>query len=130
VESIEDIKYRMRSIREMRQITKAMHLISVAKVKGAMDRYEANASYFKDVRKTLKDILAHTHDIHHPFLEHRAGERAAYIVIAGDKGLAGGYNHNVLRTALDHMKNKEEKYIFTVGQIGREFSQEEDLWWM
>jgi len=121
MESIADIKYRMKSIKEMRQITKAMHLISVAKMKKAMARYEANASYFENVRKTLKDILAHTHDIHHPFLEHRTGGRAAYIVIAGDKGLAGGYNHNVLQTALDHMKDKEEKYIFTVGQIAREF---------
>jgi len=121
MENMSDIKYRIRSIGQTRQITKAMHLISIAKVKKALSRYEANATYFQKVRSTLKDILVHTHDIHHPFLEHRPGGRAAYIVITGDKGLAGGYNHNVLQKAVQHMDEKEEKYIFTVGQIGREF---------
>ena len=121
MESRLEIKNRIKSVSDTRQITKAMYLISISKIKKALDRYEANSAYFQKVRLTLKHILLQTQNIEHPFLEQRIEGRAAYIVIAGDKGLAGGYNHNVLNLAYQQIKDKKEKYIFTVGQIAREF---------
>ncbi len=120
-----DIKQRIKSINETQQITKAMHLISSAKVKKALQRYESNKSYQEKVRFTIKDILKHSESIEHIYLEHNEGERAAYVVISADKGLAGGYNHNVLNLALSHMKDKAEKYILTVGYVGKDFFEHE-----
>jgi len=116
-----EIKRRIKTIQETKQITKAMYLISSSKLNKALGRYKANLLYFNKIRQTLKDILVHSHDISHPFCQHREGRRTAYIVIAADKGLCGAYNHNVLEEAIRHMKDKEEKYIFVIGQIARDF---------
>ena len=90
-----EIKHRIKSISDTRQITKAMELISVAKMRKAMEKQAVNAAYFNSVRSTIKDIMRHSTDIHHKYLEHRPNDRTAYIVIAGDKGLAGAFNNNV-----------------------------------
>lgn len=116
-----DIKHRIKSVTDTRQITKAMELISVSKMKKALQRYENNAAYFEKVQYTIKDILLHSHEIEHKYIMHRPNKRTAYIVIAADKGLAGGYNHNVLNLAWEHMQKRQEKYIITVGQVAREF---------
>lgn len=116
-----DIRHRIKTIQETRKITKAMHLIASSKFNKTLTRYKANMVYFDKVRYTIKDILSHSQDLTHPYCEPREGKRAAYIVIAGDKGLCGAYNHNILNYAYDHMKDKEEKYIFVVGQIARDF---------
>jgi len=116
-----EIRHRIKTIQETRKITKAMNLIASSKFNKTLTKYKANLVYFNKVRYTLKDILAHSQDLTHPYCELREGKRAAYIVIAGDKGLCGSYNHNILNYAYDHMKDKEEKYIFVVGQIARDF---------
>jgi len=122
-----DIKHRIKSIADTRQITKAMELISISKMKKALARYESNAAYFDKVRYTIKDILLHTHEIEHKYVSHRADRRTAYIVIAGDKGFAGGYNHNVLNKAWEHMQSREKRYIITVGQQAREFFESKNV---
>ena len=122
MQNANEIKRRIKMIKETKQITKAMYLISSSKLNKALARYKANAAYYAKVRSTLKDILFHTQlDIGHPFLIPREGGRTAYIVISSDKGLCGEYNHNVLNKAVEHMKDKKEKYIFVVGHIAREF---------
>lgn len=120
--NMHDIRTHIKTVQETMQITKAMHLISTAKMQKAMKRYDANAVYLNQVRQTMKDMIAHRLGGQtHPFLQERADTTAAHIVIAGDKGLAGGYNHNVLNLAAEHMKGHEELSILTVGQIAREF---------
>lgn len=119
--NISDIKHRIKGISDTKQITKAMELISIAKMRKAIIRYENNLTYFQKVRHTIKDILTHSKDLKHPYLIHRAGKRTAYVVIAADKGLAGGYNKNVLELAWQHMQTRDERYVFTVGQMAREF---------
>jgi F-type H+-transporting ATPase subunit gamma len=121
VQSISDIKRRIKSIQQTRQITKAMYLISTVKLRKALSRYEKNAKYIEKIRATIKDILLHTGEIEHPYLQPRAGKRTAYIVIAGDKGLAGAYNHNVLNTAMKLIKETPENYIFTIGHVATQF---------
>lgn len=121
MQNLSDIKNRIKSVSETEQITKAMQLISVAKMRRANERFKNNLAYFQKVRQTIKDILIHTNDISHPFLVHRPGERTVYIVIAGDKGLCGGYNHDVLEYAARHMQTRPNRYVFTVGQMAMEF---------
>lgn len=119
--SMGDIKHSIRSISETEQITRAMHLISTSKMRKAIAKFESNKIYFERVQSTIKDILLHTRDISHPYIGESDGKRAAYVVIAADKGLCGGYNHNVLNLALDHMQKNDERYILTVGQEARAF---------
>ena len=126
MQSISDIKRHIKSNTQIYQITRAMYLISVSKMRRAMELYKSNAAHFNKVRETMKDILEHTGGIEHPFLQReiipKPEAKHAYIVIAGDKGMAGAYNHNVLNTALSHMEqNAQQKYIFTVGQMAGEF---------
>ncbi len=121
MQSISDIKRRIRSIQQTRQITKAMYLISTVKLRKALNRYEKNSKYIDKIRATMKDILIHAGEIHHPFLEQRSGHRTAYLVIAGDKGLAGAYNHNVLSEALRQINQTQETYVFTIGHVATQF---------
>ncbi len=85
MQSISDIKRRIKSIQQTRQITKAMYLISTVKLRKALNRYEKNSKYIEKIRAVMKDILLHSGEIRHPFLHPRAGERTAFIVIAGDR---------------------------------------------
>lgn len=116
-----DVKRRMKSVSDTRQITKAMELISVSKMRKAIAKYESNLAYFMKVRQTIKDILFHSEGVTHKYLAHRAGARTAYIVIAGNKGLAGGYNADVLGLARKHMLTRPERCLFTVGTVAEEF---------
>ena len=116
-----EIKHRIKSVSDTRQITKAMELISVAKVRKAMQKQAVNAAYFNSVRYTIKDIMRHSTDIRHKYLVHRSNNRTAYIVIAGDKGLAGAFNSNVLNMAWEHMQTRPVHYVVTIGQMARAF---------
>ena len=65
--------------------------------------------------------MLHSTDIHHKYLEHRSNNRAAYIVVAGDKGLAGAFNNNVLNLAWEHMQEHPVHYVITIGQMARAY---------
>jgi len=120
--SLVEIKRRIGAIRQTRQLTKAMYLIASSKLTRAMDKYKANHIYFDKIRSTIKDIIEHTPEFNHPFFLPRGHERVAYFVIAGDKGLCGAYNHNVLHAALSHIQQHEgTKNIFVVGNVARDF---------
>jgi F-type H+-transporting ATPase subunit gamma len=119
--SMGDIKHSIRSISETEQITRAMHLISTSKMKKAINKFESNHVHFERVQSALKDILSHTHELSHPYIGESEHGRAAYVVIAADKGLCGGYNHNVLNLAYEYMQKSEDRHILTVGQEARAF---------
>jgi F-type H+-transporting ATPase subunit gamma len=119
--SMGDIKHSIHSISETEQITRAMHLISSSKMRKAISRFESNHIYFERVQSSIKDILLHTHGLSHPYIGESSGGRAAYVVIAADKGLCGGYNHNVLNLAYEYMQQSKERYILTIGQEARAF---------
>ena len=116
-----EIKHRIKSVSDTHQITKAMELISVSKMRKAMEKQVVNAAYFNSVRSTIKDIMRHSTDIRHKYLVHRPNDRTAYIVIAGDKGLAGAFNSNVLNMAWEHMQTRPVHYVVTIGQMARAF---------
>jgi F-type H+-transporting ATPase subunit gamma len=98
-----------------------MYLISTVKLRKALNRYEKNSEYIEKIRATMKDILLHAGEIGHPFLESRQGQRTAFLVIAGDKGLAGAYNHNVLNTALKLLNETPVNFVFTIGHVATQF---------
>lgn len=121
MKNIVDVKNRIRSINDTSKITKAMELISVSKRRKANVKYKNNHTYFEKVRATIKDILAHSQDISHPYLKKREHNKTAFVVISSDKGLAGDYNHRILKLAMEEIKKVEDKYIFSIGQMAKEF---------
>ena len=121
--NITDIKARIKSINDTRQITKAMELISVSKVKRAQEYYDKNLLYFKSLIKAISDLLAHGDcaDDCDRYFEMPKGGKTVYVVISSDKGLAGGYNHNVLNFALNAIKQNPDSTIVTYGRTAAEF---------
>ena len=101
--SMKDIKSRIRSMESTRQITKAMEMVAASKLRGAQDRAVSSRPYFETLYATMNDIADSTMDFVSPYLTRKEG-KTLYIVIAGDRGLAGGYNSNVLKLAWAKMQ--------------------------
>lgn len=122
MQNIVDIKNRTKGIKQTSKITNAMEFISISKMRKANVKYQNNLNYYHKVRATIKDILMHTGgDVTHPYLKDDEGEKTAYVVIAGDKGLAGDYNSKILKTALEELSKHKQRYIFTIGHMTRDF---------
>ena len=113
--STKDIKNRIRSMESTKQITKAMEMVAASKLRQAQNRINASRPYFEILSNTISDIVATNQDFTSPYLCNRAGNRVLFVVIAGDRGLAGGYNSNVIKMALAAMEGKEP----TVLPIGK-----------
>ncbi len=115
-----DILSHSKRIMQTRQITNAMYLVSTARMRRAIRTIEQNRAYFGKAIDTMNSIRAHTPEISHPYITHRGGEKTAYIVIAGEKGLSGTYSPDLLHLADQSMKDKDVPYIFTVGHLATE----------
>jgi F-type H+-transporting ATPase subunit gamma len=99
-----------------------METISVAKMRKAMKKFENSRYFFEAIRATIDDIIRRTGHIPNEFFsKDERGVKPLYIVIASDKGLAGGFNHNVFRHAWEEIETRERVSVFTVGQTAREF---------
>ena len=97
--SMKDIKLRIKSVERTMQITKAMELVASSKMRRAKERVEHSRPYFETLHKTLTEIAAADPRARNPYLRRAEIKKTLLIVIAGDRGLAGGYNSNVLRQA-------------------------------
>ena len=97
--SMKDIKLRIKSVESTMQITKAMELVASSKMRRAKERVEHSRPYFETLHKTLAEIAAADPRARNPYLRRAEIKKTLLIVIAGDRGLAGGYNSNVLRQA-------------------------------
>lgn len=118
--NIREIKTRIKSIGQMRQITKAMKLISASKLKKARAQLDETLPYFNKVRETIADILTHSGDVESKYFDIRDQKEAkkrAYIIITGDKGLAGGYNSNVKKLAEQTIGDDKENALLLVAGI-------------
>ena len=113
--STKDIKNRIRSMESTKQITKAMEMVAASKLRQAQNRITASRPYFEILSKTISDIVATNQDFNSPYLTKRDGNRMLLVVIAGDRGLAGGYNSNVMKLAVASMEGKDA----TVLPIGK-----------
>ncbi len=115
---------RIKSIKETKQITKAMKLISAAKLKKARRQLEHALPYFEKVRSTMVDILMHSAGVENKYFDLRnekEGKKKAYLILTGDKGLAGGYNHNMIRVVEEHLKGDKDALLFVAGNVGKNY---------
>lgn len=118
--SIPEIRHRIKAVEDTRKITRAMYLISSAKMQKAMKMHDRNMPYFHRVREDMRFILENTDaNVHNPYFEHRPGSRAVYLVIAGDKGMCGSYNEDVLRLADRTIEQNEHSQVsvLTIGSM-------------
>ena len=120
--SIKEIRTHIKSVEQTLKITNAMYLISSSSLRKARKQLNDVEPYFNKIGTTLSDILHHSPEIDHPFFDKRpevpAEERkVGYIVVTGDKGLAGAYNHNVLKLAEERIAQTPCHSLFVVGQM-------------
>lgn len=128
---ITEIRGRMRSIQQTLKITNAMYLISSAKVKKARKQLQEVEPYFDRLAKTILDIFRHSPQLQHRYIEghHKPKEerKTGFVVITGDKGLAGAYNHNVLKLAESYLARKQDSTLFLIGQMGRHYFEKKNI---
>lgn len=119
--SMRDIKRRKSSISSTQQITKAMKLVSTVKLQKAKNRAEETNPYFNYMYKTVSSMLAKSGNINHPYLVAGESNRKAVVVITSNRGLAGGYNSNIVKlvTGSEELK-KEDLDIYAIGGKGEE----------
>ena len=113
--SMKEIKLRIKSVESTMQITKAMELVASSKLRRAKERVEHSRPYFETLYATLFDIAATQDYFDSPYLTKRETHRRLYIVIAGDRGLAGGYNANILKAVQADAEGQD----YTVLPIGK-----------
>lgn len=116
--SMRDIKRRKSSISSTQQITKAMKLVSTVKLQKAKSRAEQTNPYFNYMYKTVGSMLAKSGNINHPYLNQGDSNRKAVVVITSNRGLAGGYNSNVVKLITQGDFNKEDLDIYAIGGKG------------
>ena len=121
MKNINELKNRIKIIKQTRQITKAMYLISSAKMKRAMSRYNNNLPYFTQVKTVLKELWEHNGNLQHRYFLPGDGEHTAYIVMGTDRGLAGGYSHALNNFAWEHMQGKNVVRLITIGTLTANF---------
>ena len=114
---MKEIKTRIKSVENTKQITKAMELVASSKFRKAKERAENSRAYFEILYETVNDIASNTSK--NIFLNERPVKKKCYIVIAGDRGLAGGYNSNVIKTVLKHSNSTNHKLI-PIGKKAKE----------
>ncbi len=125
-----EIKNRINSVSDTKKITNAMYLISSTKLKRARKSMEDIEPFFYGLQNLIMRMMRHFPDIEHPFLRKGSDPRKdgkekvhGFLVITADKGLAGSYNHNVLKAANLAAGNDPSKF-FVVGEVGRRFFEQ------
>ena len=118
--STKEIKTRIRSMESTRQITRAMEMVASAKLRKAQSQALNCRPYFETLYATMWDIVNHDGEFSSPYLAKRNGNKAAFIVISGDRGLAGGYNSNVLKLLSAQMEGKDAA-ILPIGKKGADY---------
>lgn len=118
--SMRDIKRRKSSITSTQQITKAMKLVSTVKLQKARAHAEATDPYFNYMYRTVSSMLAKSSNLEHPYLKAGDSPRKAVVVLTSNRGLAGGYNSNIVKLITHGDFKKEELDIYAVGAKGEE----------
>ena len=119
--SMKDIKRRKESIQSTEQITKAMKLVATVKLQKARSKAENAKPYFNAMYNTVISMLAGSGNIEHRFMKAGDTNKKAIIVITANRGLAGGYNSNVIKLVTESNIPKEEIAIDAVGTKGRDY---------
>ena len=121
---IKEIRTHIKSVEATLKITNAMYLISSSSMRKARNRLNSVMPYFNKLSYTIADILHHSPNLQHAYFHQRPDvqpedRKIGYIVVTGDKGLAGAYNHNILKLTEQELRKTNHPVLFLVGQMGR-----------
>src|SRR6516225_4187399 len=123
--SLRDIRKRIRSVKSTQQITKAMKMVAAAKLRRAQEAVVNARPYALMLDQMISDVAARTESMGHVLMTGRTPRVAELVVLTSDRGLAGGFNSNVLRRAGRFIYEKEKTYekiqVSTIGRKGNEF---------
>ena len=121
MENVSEIRHHISAVSETRKITNAMQMVSSARMKKFARYIPYNEVYFQKLQSTMKDILMSSAGISHPYLETHRGHRRSYIVMAGDKGMAGSYNEEVLDFAYKEIMRYPGSRLAAVGIVANDY---------
>ena len=124
--STKEIKNRIRSMESTKQITKAMEMVAASKLRRAQAQVLNSRPYFEILYATINDIVDSNRDFSSPYLMPRTVKKTAYVVIAGDRGLAGGYNSNILKLCHGEMAGKDVT-VLPIGKKAVDFFKNKKL---
>ena len=118
-----DIRRRIRSVKNTQQITKAMKMVSAAKLRRAQDAMFAARPYARKMMEVLSSMAARAEPRVHPLLEPREGDRILLVIVTADKGRCGGFNANIIRAAVRFLQDKrpEAVELELLGRRGRDY---------
>ena len=121
--NLQDLRRRVRSVRNMQKITKAMKMVAAARLRRAQDRVVAARPYANTMMRVLSRLAEHTGDFRHPLMDARGDEHLVLALVTADKGLCGGFNTNLIKAAQQFVREHPGKKveIVTVGRKGRDF---------
>lgn len=127
--SLRQIRRRMKSIKSIHEITKAMEMIATFRFKKAEVRYTRSRAYLMEMEKLVANLSASAAKLSHPLFEKRELHKKTLVVMTGDKGLCGAYNSNVIRTASQWLKDNAafDPKIVPVAKVGTEFFRKRHL---
>ncbi len=109
-----DFRRRIRSVKNTQQITRAMKFVSAARLRRAQEAALAARPFAKELLRVLRSTMARIESPQHPLLAKRPEERILVLVLAGERGLAGAFNSNILRKASEFVRTKQGKKIVTI----------------
>jgi F-type H+-transporting ATPase subunit gamma len=126
-----EIKRQIKSTQNMKQITKAMEMIAAARLRKAQEAALASRPYADKMKEVVSTIAAGSTHVKHPMLQVREVKKTGYFVITSDRGLAGGYNANLLRTLTQTIRAKHSStndyMLFVIGRKGRDFFRKREM---
>lgn len=120
------VKLRIKSVQSTMQITKAMELVASSKLRKAKERAETCRPYFRELHQTLRDIAAENVDFSSVYARDAANEKHCYVVVAGDRGLAGGYNSNLFK-CLEADAAGKDFMVLPIGKKAVEYIQQRGI---
>jgi len=121
-----EIKEHISSIEDTRKITSAMYLISSTKLRRARKNLDETEPFFYSMRAMISKVLRHVPELEHRYFGQEEDKSFSqrgqgYVVITADKGLAGAYNHNVLKLVEEQLAGNENYHLFVIGEAGRQY---------
>ncbi len=124
-----EIQSRMKSIQDTMKITNAMYMISSSKLKKARKKLADTEPYFYSTQSTISRILRHVEDVesfNSPYFDARPSipkedRKVGYIVVTADKGMAGAYNHNVIKLVQERLDQGGHNKLYVLGMLGRQY---------
>jgi F-type H+-transporting ATPase subunit gamma len=121
--NLKDIRRRIRSVKNTQQITKAMKMVSAARLRRAQERVVAARPYANTMQRVLEDLAARAGEYSHPLLEERGDEKYLVVLVTSDKGLCGAFNTNLIKATHNFLREHTEKTVelLPVGRRGRDF---------